>query len=108
MPELPHDIPDLRLAPVALAVDAVIEDLGRLSLEKLAWRVESYRDVTEITRDDRERWLLAQIKARVEMAGWELSVDDRGIRLRHREHTFVLGAPATFWAYLEGRANPQA
>ena len=108
MPEFPHDITDLRLAPVALAVDAAIEMLGRLPLEKLAWQAESYRDITEITPDDRKRWLLAQIESQAETAGWELSVDDRGIRLTHREHTFVLGAPATFWAYLEGRANAPA
>jgi hypothetical protein len=67
-----------------------------------------YRDVTEVTPDDRRRWLLAQIEARVDMAGWELAVDDRGIRLTHRGHTFVLGAPATFWAYLEGAGDRQA
>ncbi len=105
MEGLPHDMTDLRLAPVALAVDAAIEDLGRLPLEKLAWQVESHRDVTEVTADDRRGWLLAQIESRVEKGKWELSFDDRGVRLTHGKHTFVLGAPATFTAYLEGRAG---
>jgi hypothetical protein len=99
---------DLRLAPVALAVDAAIEELGQLPLEKLAWKVESYRDVTDITADDRMHWLLAQIESRVEMGHWELSFDDRGIRMTHKEHTLVLGAPATFRAYVEGRAAAKA
>lgn len=105
MAGLPHDITDLRLAPVALAVDATIEDLGRLPLEKLVWRVESYRDVSEITAEDRRRWLLAQIESLVDTGNWDLSFDDRGIRLTHKEHTLVLGAPATFSAYIEGRAG---
>ena len=105
MPALPHDLTDLRLAPVALAVDAAIEELGRLPLEKLVWKLESYRDVPEITVDDRTRWLLAQIESRVDTANWDLSWDHRGIRLTHKEHTFVLGAPATFRAYVEGRAG---
>ena len=101
MAAIPHDITDLRLAPIALAVDAVIEELGRLPVGKLAWRPESHRDVSEITRADRECWLVAQIESRVEVGSWQLSVDDRGLRLTHKEHTLVLGIPAPVRSYVE-------
>ena len=107
MAAIPHDVTDLRLAPIALAVDAVIDELGRLPIDKLIWRLESHRDVPEITREDRERWLVAQVESRAEVANWELSIDDRGLRLTHREHSLVLGLPATLRSYLEGQVATQ-
>ncbi|HEY1536349.1 MAG TPA: hypothetical protein VGF76_20155 [Polyangiaceae bacterium] len=35
MPVLPHDVADLRLAPVALTIEAQIEELSALSLQEL-------------------------------------------------------------------------
>ena len=105
MAVLPHDITDLRLAPVVLAVDAAIADLGRFPVEELAEQVERYRDLSDVTPELRKHWLLSLIEARVETFQWKLSFDARGIRLTHKEHSVVLGTPATFSAYIEGRDN---
>ena len=39
MASRPHDITDLYLAPVALKVDARIEELGHLDKDRLAYEV---------------------------------------------------------------------
>ena len=75
----PHDVTDLYLAPVVLAVDARIEQLGQLDKDGLL------RTVTHL----------------VDCHGWESSWDPRGLRLTHDAHTFVLGIPAVFHEYLE-------
>lgn len=108
MAVLPHDITDLRLAPVTLAVDAAIEDLGRLSVDDLANRIERYRNISDITRENRMHWIIQEIEARAETFEWTLSFDDRGIRLTHKEHSFVLGTPATINAYIESRSSAHA
>ena len=100
MAVLPHDLTDLRLAPVVLAVDARIEELGRLDADVLAAQIERFRDRSSATRDRREAWLLAEVASSGEGSGWALSLDDRGIRLTHDQHSFVLGMPSNFGVYL--------
>jgi hypothetical protein len=102
MAALPHDITDLRLAPVVLAVDAAIEKLGRLSVDELADQIERYRVVSQVTPEARRQWLLQELESGVDTFEWRLSSDERGIRLTHKEHTLVLGIPPTFTAYVEG------
>ena len=41
----PHDIPDLFLAPVVLAIDAKIEELARLDARQLAYEVALESDI---------------------------------------------------------------
>ena len=106
MPASPHDITDLYLAPVTLAVDARIEELGRLNKEQLAYEVALESDTPDFTRDMREDALIRSITHLVDTHGWTFSMDPRGLRLTHHEHTFVLGIPAVFAQYLECRAKP--
>jgi hypothetical protein len=106
MPASPHDITDLYLAPVALAVDARIEELGRLDKEQLAYEVALESDTPDFTRDMREDALIRSITHLTDTHGWTFSMDPRGLRLTHHEHTFVLGIPAVFTQYLEGNAKP--
>jgi hypothetical protein len=101
MPASPHDITDLYLAPVALAVDARIEELGRLDKEQFAYEVALESDTPDFTRDMREQALLRAVTHLIETHGWQFSWDPRGLRLTHDEHTFVLGSPAAFVHYLE-------
>jgi hypothetical protein len=105
MTELPHDIADLYLAPVALGVDARIAEMGALTDEKLRVRVAIESDEPDWSADLRKDALLRAVSHLVDLHGWSLSLDERGIRLAHGKHSFVLGAPTNFGRYLEGAAH---
>jgi hypothetical protein len=102
----PHDITDLYLAPVVLAVDARIEELSRLDKDGLAYEVALTSDSLDFTHRMREEALIRAITHLIHCHGWELSWDSRGLRLTHDPHTFVLGIPGVFLEYLEDA--PQA
>ena len=96
----PHDITDLYLAPVVLAVDARIAELGRLDRNALAYEVALESDSPDFTRAMREQALIRTITHMIDQHAWEFSWDERGLRLTHDAHTFVLGVPAVFRDYL--------
>jgi hypothetical protein len=98
----PHDTADLYLAPVLLAVDARIEELGKLDKDGLAYEVALESDSPDITRHMREGALISTISHMIDRHHWEMSWDPRGLRLTHGTHTFVLGVPPVFLEYLEG------
>ena len=102
MAVLPRDVADLYLAPVILAVDARIEELSRLGADELAFQIALEGDHPEWTAGLREVGLLQAIEQPVETHEWELSLDPRGIRMSHGQHTVVLGVPDTFAAYRSG------
>ena len=99
----PHDITDLYLAPVVLAVDARIEELGRLDKSGLAYEVALESDAPDFTRQMREEALIRTVTHLIDSHDWEFSWDPRGLRLAHDAHTFVLGIPAVFVDYLQDR-----
>ena len=98
----PHDVTDLYLAPVVLAVDARIEQLGQLDKDGLAYEVAFEGDSPDFTRRIRESGLIRTVTHFIDCHGWEFSWDPRGLRLTHDAHTFVLGVPPVFVAYLKG------
>ena len=98
----PHDITDLYLAPVALAVDACIEELGQLDKDRLSYDVAIRSDSPDFTRSLREEALIRAVTHLIDCHDWEFTWDPRGLRLSHDAHTFVLGIPAVFLEYLEG------
>ena len=102
----PHDVADLYLAPVALAVDARIEELGRLDKERLAYEVALESDTPDFTRRMREDALLRTVTHVIDLHEWALSWDPRGLRVTHDAHSFVLGVPAVFTEYLEDDTAP--
>jgi hypothetical protein len=102
----PHDIADLYLSPVVLAVDGRIEELGHLSKDQLEYEVALESDVPDFTRPMREEALIRTVTHLVDRHGWEFSWDPRGLRLSHDAHTLVLGIPAVLVEYLEG--SPEA
>ncbi len=97
----PHDVTDLYLAPVVLAVDARIDKLGQLGKDGLAYEVALDSDSPDYTRRMREDGLVRTVTHLIDCHGWEFSWDPRGLRLTHDAHTFVLGIPAVFLEYLE-------
>jgi hypothetical protein len=102
MADRPHDVTDLYLAPVLLAVDARIEELGRLDRDGLAYEVALESDVPDFTRQMREEAVIRAITHLVDTHHWEFSWDPRGIRMTHDAHTLVLGLPAIFLDYVAG------
>jgi len=96
----PHDVTDLYLAPVLLAVDARIEELGKLDKDGLAYEVALESDIPDITRHMREEGLIRTVTHLTGTHNWEFSWDPRGLRVTHDAHTFVLGIPAVFLDYL--------
>ncbi len=102
MTAMPHDATDLYLAPVLLAVDARIERLGKLDLDRLAYEVALESDSPGITQHMRQEALIRTITYLVDVHHWEFSWAPRGLRMTHDAHTFVLGVPAVFLDYLEG------
>jgi len=97
----PHDVTDLYLAPVALAVDARIEELGQLDKDELVYEVALDADSPDFTRRMREDGLIRTVTHLIDDHGWEFSWDPRGLRLTHDAHSLVLGIPAVFHEYLE-------
>jgi hypothetical protein len=103
---LPHDLTDLYLAPVALSLDAVLEEWGALDQDDLAFKASPYAGIRpEWTRDDRAEALLAAVAYSVDCHEWSLSWHPRGLMLTHKGHRFVLGVPANFREFLEGDAS---
>ena len=100
MADRPHDVTDLYLAPVLLAVDARIEELGKLDKGGLAYEVALESDSPGITRHMRKEALIRTISHLIDTHHWEFSWDPRGLRITHHAHTFVLGIPAVFLDYL--------
>ena len=96
----PHDATDLYLAPVMLAVDARIEELGKLDKDGLDYEVALEADTPDITLQMRKDGLIRTITHLVDVHHWEFSWDPRGLRMTHDSHTFVLGVPAVFAEYL--------
>jgi hypothetical protein len=100
MADRPHDVTDLYLAPVLLAVDARIEELGKLDKDGLTYEVALESDSPDVTRRIREEALIRTITHLTGTHHWVFSWDPRGLRMTHDAHTFVLGIPAVFLDYL--------
>lgn len=102
MPNLPHDVSDLYLAPVVLAVDAKLDDLAALESHALSQRIAVESNLPDWSREDRERALIESVQHFVDCRGWTMTWDPRGLRLSHAEHTLVLGVSANLVDYLSG------
>lgn len=108
MADLPHDLTDLYLAPLVLALEVRIEDLGRLGLASLRHVIALSGDLPDWTPDMRQDGLLWTLAEGIELHGWELGIVDRGVKMSHGRHTLVLGVPETFRTYLAGAAASAA
>jgi hypothetical protein len=98
----PHDVTDLHLAPVLLALDARLSEMGLLDDEELVLRVAMESDRPDRTVEMRQAALLGSVGHFINLHGWELAWDRRGLSVKHRMHRVVLGVPATFQDYIDG------
>jgi hypothetical protein len=103
MTTVPHGVSDLYMAPVVIAIDARIEQLGKLDLAQLEERVALDSNRPDWSREDRVRGLLESIRYLIDCHRWLLSWDSRGVRLAHGDYSIVLGVPGTFVEYVERR-----
>jgi hypothetical protein len=104
----PHDVTDIYLSPVVLAVDARIEELGHLGKDQLDYKVALESDLPDFTRSMREEALIRTVTHLIDRHGWDFSWDPRGLRLSHEAHTLVLGIPAVLVEYLNGSRGATA
>jgi hypothetical protein len=101
---MPHDVTDLYLSPVALAVDERLAELGTLSDQELTFRLALETNSEPRSRAAAESAVLADAAYLVDTHGWDIEWDPRGVRLTHDGHTLVLGVPANVRAYVESFA----
>ena len=100
---IPHDISDVMLAPVVLHVDGRLDEFGRMTSHTLRQHIAVLADLPDQTRALREASLLRALAHHEDLHGWELGLDDRGVRLTHGTHGFTLGLPIAVRDYLDGR-----
>lgn len=96
----PRDPTDLVLAPVALQVDAKIQELSGLTREELAYHLALEVDRNPRTEEQRARDIVDAVVHLVDMSGWSAAWDPRGVRLTHGRHTMVLGVGAEVAQYV--------
>ena len=108
MTRSPHDVADLYLAPVLLAVAERISEMSLLSTEELRRRVAIESNLAEHTEEMREQALLASVGYLLDLHGWELRRHPRGLEVTHGTRHVVLGTPVSFDAYVAGGREPVA
>jgi hypothetical protein len=95
MTTLPHDVADVLLAPVALHIDARIQELADMDAGEFAYEVAVRSDVADRTGAQRRVAVLAALTQNLELHGWSVAWDERGVRLSHgtSANSLVLGVP---------------
>jgi hypothetical protein len=102
MRELPHDADDLRLAPMILHLEDRLTELGGLDPIEMRYRVGLDSDLPDWDEERRREALLRTVERGIELGGWKLSWDPRGLRVSHGTHHVVLGVPVSMTDYLTG------
>ena len=88
--DLPRDLADLELAPIALQVDRRLEQLGQLSNRELVLEIAAGTDHDPVP--GRCASLLLELLVRdLHLHAWSLTWCDRGLRLSHDRRELVLG-----------------
>jgi hypothetical protein len=97
----PHDITDLYLAPVVLAIDAELEALRGKGPDDILMHIALATNREPRSRDEKRRYFIEAVTKFHDLHGWTVSCHPRGLRLSHGEHQIVLGLPPAVYAYLE-------
>ncbi|GAB3026970.1 hypothetical protein GCM10011376_13760 [Nocardioides flavus (ex Wang et al. 2016)] len=102
MPEKPRDVADLFLAPVVLELDSRLERFERMSVDEVKFDLllESNREA--ISEEQRNKLVIDALTRNLDLHGWSVSWDPRGLRVVRGEHAVVLGLPANVKDYLAG------
>lgn len=97
----PHDRSDLLLAPVALEIDARIQELGEMDDEALRFRVALEGNIDLSDMAVVAEGVVDACTNGIELHHWEASIDPRGLRLTHADHSLVLGLPMNVRSLLD-------
>ena len=108
MKVLPKDVDDLMLAPVALQLEDRLVELGALGPDELPFRLALDSNLPSWDVGRRTDQVLTSVARDIELHGWELHWDARGLRLRHGLHSLVLGVPAALRDYVSGVSGSAA
>jgi hypothetical protein len=100
MARAPHDLADLRLAPVALALDEQIEAYSAIDSAELLQRLSLETNREPRSADERRTCLIESLTRFIDLHGWKVSWDPRGLELRHGDHHLVLGVSEDLRAFL--------
>jgi hypothetical protein len=96
----PRDPADLLLAPVALQVDAKVQELSAMNREQLAYHLALEVDRDPRTEQQRGKDIVDAAVKLIDMSGWEANWDPRGVRLSHGRHSIVIGVGADVAEYV--------
>ena len=99
----PHDRSDLLLAPVALDVDARIQELAAMDDEALRFRVALEGNIDVSDQAKVAEGVVEACTNGIDMHHWQASIDSRGLRLTHADHSLVLGLPESIRKVLDSR-----
>lgn len=97
----PHDVTDLYLAPVAISLDAALDELDGQSAAELGETIALRTNREPAGGDERRAAMLDAVTHLVELHEWQVSWDARGLELAHDGHRLVLGLPQNVRDYLE-------
>lgn len=101
MPQLPHDLADLALAPLVLAVEDQLESWSGLDEAEMGLRIALETNREPRTADERRAAVLQALFRFVDPRGWQGSWSARGLRLQHELRVVTLGVPPNLRAWLE-------
>ena len=104
----PHDVVDLHLAPVLLALDARLSELSLLDPDELALRVGVDSERPDWSEDMRRSGLLATVQHFIDLQGWDVAWHPRGLLVTHGRHRIVLGIPISFTHYFQAAPSGDA
>lgn len=101
----PNDRTDLLLAPVALEIDARLQALGEMDSDALNFRIALEGNVDLSNASMIHEGVIEASTNGINMHHWLASIDSRGLRISHDDHSLVLGFPENIREVLS-RAQP--
>ncbi len=105
MPPAPHDLADLRLAPVALALNERLDALAGLDRAELLARVTLETNKEPRTPEERAEALLDSVAHLLDLGGWGLSWHVRVLGCGTAATGWCSGSPRTRGTSWPDRAN---
>ena len=88
--DLPTDLTDLSLAPVALALSRRLDKLGKLTSGELVHEIALSTDHDPVP-GRRAELLMDMLDRDLDVREWKLAWCPSGLRMKHHDHSLVLG-----------------
>lgn len=98
---MPHDTADLALAPIVLHLEHEIGTFSGLRPDEVVRRIAIDAGATPGTFHARREALLRTLTQFVDLHGWKVAINDRGLRVSHRQNAVTIGFPKSLRTYLD-------